>query len=77
MYIYSHCLKIKVCVCISVRSQITEGNINEETATDFITFCTKEELNVELNSKHLIKTFKEGYVTSLVRAGFLTSEVTG
>lgn len=60
-----------------MRLQITEGNIDEETATGFITFCTKDELNVELNSKQLMKSLKEGIVTKLVRAGFLTSEVTG
>lgn len=62
---------------VLVKSQISDGNMEKEIGDDFIKFCSKDDLDVELNSKQLVKVFKEGYLTNLVRSGFLTSEVTG
>lgn len=60
-----------------MRRQIDEDEIDREAGEDFITFCTQDELDMEIASEQLVKCMGEEHITCLVRAGYLTSEVTG
>ncbi|XP_067938476.1 inactive serine/threonine-protein kinase 19-like isoform X1 [Watersipora subatra] len=60
----------------TVRKQIDDDELSKCVGDDFIDFCIKDELNVEITSKQLHSCLG-AHVTELVRAGYLTSEVTG
>lgn len=60
-----------------MRRQINEEELSKDVGEAFLTFCEREELDVEINSKQLQECLKEAPITELVRAGYLTSEVTG
>ena len=57
--------------------QIEDKELNRGIGEDFISFCSRDELDVEMSAKHLLRYFKESQITKLVRSGYLTSEVTG
>ena len=62
---------------LSVRRQIDEEELEKGVGEEFINFCARDELDVEIAAVQLIGYLKDGHVTNLVRAGYLTSEVTG
>jgi len=51
--------------------------LEKETGDGFIAFCTEGELDVELGGKQLLQNLTEPQINTLVRSGYLTSEVTG
>lgn len=61
----------------TVKRQIEELDLEKETGDGFIAFCTEGELDVELSGKQLLQNLTEPQINTLVRSGYLTSEVTG
>jgi len=75
------CIPINIKRCpphiFTVHHQMKEEGLDTQTGSDLIAFCSEDDLDIELTANVLHKSFSEEKVTQLVRAGFLTPEITG
>lgn len=56
---------------------LEDDDLDGEAADHFTEFISQDEVNIEISKSQLNEFLKESEISQLVRAGFLTFEVTG